>query len=98
VILIDSQRVQLLFRSNQVGLRVVLRVLGLFHLRLRNRAVCKQIFGAHQSQIRQVLVVHRLQVRIECIRDVRALHLQQQLSLLYVVVEPSANVDDAPAG
>ena len=46
----------------------------------------------------KLLVVHRLEIHIEGIGNIRALYFQDKLALLHVVVEPGLDVDDAATG
>ena len=46
----------------------------------------------------KLLVVGGFQIGIECIGDVGALHLEQQLAFLHVVVEAGLDVDHAAIG
>ena len=46
---------------------------------LRDGAVLIKVLGAHVGLVGHLLVVDGLQIDVECVGDVRALHLQQQL-------------------
>ena len=55
----------------------------------------EQILAAKISLVGKLFVIGCFQISIESIGDIRALHLQQQLPPLHVVVEPSPDIDDA---
>ncbi len=73
---------QLLLRRCQIGLGVLLAVVRDLQLALGNRALIVKNFRSLILGTRESLVVDRLQVLIEGIGDVRALHLHEQLALL----------------
>ena len=98
VVLVNAESFQLLFGGSEVGFGVLLRVFGLLQHGLRDCAVLEQIVGPHVSHVGHVLVVGRLEIGVEGAGDVRALHLQQQLALLHVVVEAGLDVHHAAVG
>jgi hypothetical protein len=67
MVLVHAERLQLLFGGRQVGLGVLLRVLGLLQHGLRDGAVLEQILGAHVSLVGQLLVVGGLQIGVEAL-------------------------------
>ena len=73
---------QLLLGRRQIGLGILLAVIGDFQLAFGDRALVVKNFGAFVLRPRQSLVVDRLQVLIEGVGDVGALHLHEQLALL----------------
>ena len=74
MVLVHAERLQLLFGRRQVGLGVLFRVLGLLQHGLRDGAVLEQILGADVSLVGQLLVVDGLQISVEGVGDVGALH------------------------
>jgi hypothetical protein len=62
MILVHAQRIQLLFGSIQIGLGVLLRVLGLLQHGLRDGAVLEEIVGAKEGLVGHVLVVGGFEV------------------------------------
>ena len=99
MILVHAEDLQLLDpRQSRSALASLLGVVGLLEHGLGNRAMLEQILRAEVGLVGQLLVIDRLQIGIEGIGDVRALHPEQQLALLHVVVEAHLDIDDAAVG
>ena len=75
MILIDTKGLELLFRGDQIGFGVFFGVLGLLKLAERDGAMIIKIFGANVCLVGKLFVVDGLQVGIEGVRRVSALHL-----------------------
>ncbi len=98
MILVDTQGLECLFRRSQVGLRILLGVLGLLQCRLRDCAMDKEVMRARVRHVVHVLVIDRLTINIECSGNVRALDFEQQLAFPYCIVQPGLDFYDAPVG
>jgi hypothetical protein len=76
------------FGRGEVGLRVGFSgILRLLERGQRNRAVIVEVFGAVEGLMGKLLVVGGLEVSVERVGDIGALHLEKQLALLHVVIE-----------
>ena len=95
---VDTEKMQLLLRRRQIGLGVLLGVVRDFQLALGNRALVIKNLGSFVLRPRQSLVVDRLQVLIEGVGDVGALHLHQQLALLDVGADLGVNRNHTAGG
>ena len=74
MVLVDAESLQLLFGGSQIGLRVLLRVFGLLQHGLRDGAVLEEVLGAEVCLVGELLVVDGLQIGVEGVGDVGALH------------------------
>ena len=97
MVFVDTEEMQLLLRRRQIGLRILLAIIGDFQLALGDRALFVKNFGSFVLRSRQSLVVDRLQVLIEGVGDVGALHLHEQLALFDVGADLGVNRNH-PAG
>lgn len=95
MVLADAERVQLLFGSGEIGLGVFLGVFGLLKHAKRDCTVRIQVFRTDIRLVRKLLIVHCLEIRIEGIRNIRALNLQEQIALFHVVIETCFDVYNA---
>ena len=75
-----------------------LRVLGLLQHGLGDGAVFVEVLGAEIRLVVQLLVVHGLEVGIEGVGDVGALHLKEELAFFHVVVEARLDIDNTAVG
>ena len=98
VVFIHAVDLQLFFGSGQVGFGVPFRVFRLLQHGLRNCAVIIEVLGAQVRLVVHLLVVFGLEIGVERIADVGALHAEEELTLSHVVVEPDLEVDDAAVG
>ncbi len=95
---VDTKEMQLLLRRCQIGLSVLLGVVRDFQLALGNRALVIKNLGSFFLRPRQSLVIDRLQVLIEGVGDVGALHLHEQLALLDVGADLGMNRNHTAGG
>ena len=79
---VNTEKMQLLLRRRQIRLGVLLGVVRDFQLALGDRTLVIENLGSFILRMRQSLVIDRLQVLIEGVRDVSTLHLHEQLALL----------------
>ena len=92
---IDPQQPELLLRRLEDDHIVVLGGLGDFLRTLGNRPVIEQEIGASELDLRQLLVLDGLAEIRKRARDVRASHLEQQLSLGDLIAKARVDFHDA---
>ena len=83
--LIDAENTQLLIGSFEVGLAVVLAVLGDFELALRDRAFVIQELVAGQGRPGKLFIGDCLDVAVKRCGNIRRLDLQNELALTHVI-------------
>ena len=99
MILIDPEDAELLLGRGQVGLRILLAVIGNLQLAFGDRALVEKNLGPVVLRMRASrLVVDRFQILIKGAGDVGALDLHEQLALADIVSNSRMERDHTAGG